>query len=202
VPEIDGLDIKDGLARVAGNRKLYVKLLGQFIEQQGPAVVQITSALTQGDAALAERLAHTLKGVAGNIGAKPVQVAAGALEKLIRDRAANEELETAKKQLTAVLEPLLGNLRAALNAAVTQAQTTEPVLPVDAAQARETAMQMLKLLSEFDPGAVDFLETNQAALRPLFTSEAWAEFQKQVQSYSFGDAQAQLEKACNQLPVK
>ena len=61
---------------------------------------------------------------------------------------------------------------------------------------------MTKLLSEFDPGAVDFLDTNQAALRSLFTAEAWAQFHKQVQSYSFGDAQAQLEQACKQLPAK
>jgi two-component system sensor histidine kinase/response regulator len=202
VPEIDGLDTKDGLARVAGNRKLYLKLLGQFIEQQGPAVEQISSALTQRDAALAERLAHTLKGVAGNIGAKPVQAAAGELEKLIRDRAPHEQLEAAKKQVAAALEPLLGNLRAGLSAPAPQSQTIEPVTPVDNAQARETAAHMLKLLSEFDPGAVDFLETNQAALRHLFKSASWAEFQKLVQSYSFGDAQAQLEHASKQLPAK
>ena len=70
LPSIPGLDAKDGLSRVAGNRKLYLKLLRQFVEQQGPAVEQITTALAQGDVALAERLAHTLKGVAGNIGAK------------------------------------------------------------------------------------------------------------------------------------
>ena len=89
LPAVDGLDTKDGLTRVAGNRKLYLKLLRQFVEQQGPAVGQITAALAQGDTALAERLAHTLKGVAGNIGAKAVQHAAGALEKAHRrERAA------------------------------------------------------------------------------------------------------------------
>src|SRR5438046_2205311 len=67
-----GLDAQDGLQRVAGNQKLYLKLLRQFVDQQGKAPGQIASALTRGDAALAERLAHTLKGVAGNIGAKPV----------------------------------------------------------------------------------------------------------------------------------
>ena len=95
LPSVEGLDTKDGLTRVAGNQKLYLKLLRQFAEQQGPSVEQITAALAQGDTALAERLAHTLKGVAGNIGAKPVQAAAGALEKLIRDRAAAAEMESA-----------------------------------------------------------------------------------------------------------
>ena len=69
LPSIDGLDTTDGLARVGGNRKLYVKILRQFVEQQGPANDQVADALATGDHALAERLAHTLKGVAGNIGA-------------------------------------------------------------------------------------------------------------------------------------
>jgi two-component system sensor histidine kinase/response regulator len=201
LPELPGLDAKDGLARVAGNRKLYLKLLRQFLEQQGPAVEQITSALAQGDAALAERLAHTLKGVAGNLGAKTLQAAAGMLEKLIRDRAGNGDVEGGKKQVAAALEPLLQNLQAALGPpAAIDVPAPETVPPLDAAQARETAAHMTRLLSEFDPGAVDFLETNQAALRPIFKSETWVEFQKLVQSYSFADAQTQLEQACKQLP--
>ena len=38
LPSIAGLDTNDGLARVGGNRKLYVKILRQFAEQQGPAL--------------------------------------------------------------------------------------------------------------------------------------------------------------------
>ncbi len=38
LPSVAGLDTKDGLSRVAGNRKLYLKLLRQFVEQQGPTV--------------------------------------------------------------------------------------------------------------------------------------------------------------------
>src|SRR4029450_11055710 len=103
---IAGLDAKDGLSRVGGNRKLYLKLLRQFVEQQGASVEQITEALATGDIALAERIAHTLKGVAGNIGATRVQSAAGPLEKLIRDKAVHLEVDAAMKQAAAALEPL------------------------------------------------------------------------------------------------
>ncbi len=106
LPSIAGLDTKDGISRVAGNRKLYLKLLRQFMEQQAPAPAQITTALAKGDAALAERLAHTLKGVAGNIGAKAVQTVAGALEKLIRERADAAALESSRQQVLARAGPL------------------------------------------------------------------------------------------------
>jgi CheY-like chemotaxis protein len=71
LPSIAGLDTTDGLSRVAGNRKLYLKLLRQFIEQQGPVPARIAEALERHDDSLAERLAHTLKGLTGSIGARP-----------------------------------------------------------------------------------------------------------------------------------
>ena len=150
-----------------------------------------------GDTALAERLAHTLKGVAGNIGAKPVQAAAGALEKAHpRPRP-----RRAKSTRPSAGWPLL-SIRCSRNcgprwlcAATPSPAQLPPTAPPDPAQTREAAAQLAKLLSEFDPGAAEFIEANQAALRPLFPGEAWAQFEKLVQGYAFADAQAQLEQA-------
>jgi two-component system, sensor histidine kinase and response regulator len=201
LPVVAGLDTHDGLSRVAGNRKLYLKLLRQFIEQQGPAVGQVTAALAQGDIALAERLVHTLKGVAGNIGAKAIQGAAGALEKLIRARSAAAEVEAAKQQVAAVLDPLLAQMQAALGSPASDASApTATLATVNPTQSREAAAKLIKLLSEFDPGAADLVEANRAALYPLFGTESWAQFEKLVQGYAFADAQTQLEQALNSLP--
>jgi two-component system sensor histidine kinase/response regulator len=202
LPSITGLDTKDGLTRVAGNRKLYLKLLRLFIEQQGPAIEQITAALSEGDIALAERLAHTLKGVAGNIGAKSVHSAASALAELIRARAAAGEVDCARQQVAAALGPLIAELHAALSspAANAPAPAARPVtLPSN--QSREAAAQLARLLLEFDPGAADFLEANHAALCSLFPGDAWPQFEKLVQAYAFAKAQAQLEHALRTLPA-
>ena len=186
---------------MAGNRNLYLKLLRLFAEQQGAAVVQIESALAAGDATLAERLAHTLKGVGGNIGAKSVQTAAGELEKLIRGRAAVTEMESSRQRLAAVLDPLIAQLRSRLSSLtpVIPAPTTLAP-PADFAQARAAAAELTRLLSEADPGSADFVEANGAALRPLFAGAAWPEFEKLVQGYAFADAQAHLERALNSQP--
>jgi HPt (histidine-containing phosphotransfer) domain-containing protein len=202
LPSIAGLDSKDGLTRVAGNRRLYLKLLRQFVEQQGPAVGQITAALAQGDTPLAERLAHTLKGVAGNIGAKSVQSAAGALEKLIRGKAAVAKVDSAKQQVGAALDPLIAQLQAALGSSASNAPPPGATQPtVNPAQSREAAAQLIKLLSEFDPGATDYVEANQAALCPMFAADAWPQFEKLVQGYAFADAQVQLEQALKNFPA-
>jgi signal transduction histidine kinase/CheY-like chemotaxis protein len=85
LPEIAGINLANGLKRVAGNRRLYRDLLGQFAAKQGDAGAQISAALESGDIKLAERIAHTVKGVAGNIGITEVQSAAQKLEKALHD---------------------------------------------------------------------------------------------------------------------
>jgi CheY-like chemotaxis protein len=85
LPEIAGINLADGLKRVAGNRQLYRDLLGQFAVKQGDAAVQISTALESGDFKVAERIAHTVKGVAGNLGITEVQFVAQKLEKALRD---------------------------------------------------------------------------------------------------------------------
>jgi two-component system sensor histidine kinase/response regulator len=187
---------------VAGNRTLYLKLLRQFIEQQGPVPGQINDALTHGDMPLAEHLAHTLKGVAGNIGAKSAQSVAGALEKLIRDHADAGTLASARHQLATTLDLLLAQLRSALHSAAGATAVPSPTTAaVDPVRVREMTAQLAKLLSEFDPGAADFIEANHAALRPLFTDESWPQFETRVQSYAFAEAQAQLEHALKNSPA-
>jgi CheY-like chemotaxis protein/anti-sigma regulatory factor (Ser/Thr protein kinase) len=85
LPEIAGIDLADGLKRVAGNRRLYRDLLRQFAATHGNAALQISTALEGGERKLAERIAHTVKGVAGNIGITEVQSVAQKLENALRD---------------------------------------------------------------------------------------------------------------------
>ncbi|HEY6304207.1 MAG TPA: response regulator [Terriglobales bacterium] len=85
LPEIAGINMADGLKRVAGNRRLYRDLLGKFVTKEGNAAARISTAIESGDVKLAERIVHTVKGVAGNLGITEVQSAAQKLEKAIRE---------------------------------------------------------------------------------------------------------------------
>ena len=57
------------------------------------------------------RMAHTLKGVAGNIGAKGIQKAAGALEQACKTGADQEQLETLLSMVETALAPVLESLK-------------------------------------------------------------------------------------------
>ena len=194
IPTVEGLDSAEGLLRVAANRKLYLKLLRQFSAQQSDAPVQITELLKVGDRPAAERKAHTVKGVAGNLGVKTVQLAAGELEKAIHNGADAARLESLRQQFATVLTPFVDRLRAALG--------EEPVSPaapkamvVDPAQLKLVVEQMTRHLAEFDAAASDCLEANRGVFASLFSAEEFGKFEQQVQGYAFGEALAQLEQA-------
>ena len=80
------MDVTGALYRLNGNVKLYLQLLEKFILNQAGTAAAIEtaleSALVSGDRSLAERLAHTTKGVAGNIGANGIQKVAEELDSL------------------------------------------------------------------------------------------------------------------------
>ena len=194
LPAVAGLDTREGLARVGGNENLYLRLLRDFAVQQSRTTARIGDALTAGDTAGAERLAHTLKGVAGNLGARDVQTHAGTLERLIRDRAHARDVETARQQVESVLHPMTDALRAALGAGNGDVPAPSPGA-VDSSRAHETGQRLRALLSDSDPVAGDFVAANRDALRALFDAAEWPGFEALVHSYAFAEAQVQLENA-------
>jgi two-component system sensor histidine kinase/response regulator len=195
-PPVDGLDSADGLRRVGGNPRLYVKLLRQFASQQAGAIGEIRAALSMNDAESATRLAHTLKGVAGNLGARDVQDAAAAVETLLRDGSPADATNTALAKLAAVLDPLLARLRAALATSTTAAAAAPAVA---ATHTRALAAKLTKLFAAFDTSALTFAEENQASLRPAFDTATWEEFLRHTQEFAFADAQALLDQALARL---
>ncbi len=81
---IEGFDVRAALVRTMGNREFYLQLLARFRDDQHDAADRITKALEDGETALAGHLAHTLKGVAGLVGAAHVSELAGELESAIQ----------------------------------------------------------------------------------------------------------------------
>src|SRR4029453_15768985 len=91
--QIPALDSGDGLCRVLGRPDVYVDLLRRFVLGQARTFADIRAALAENRRADAERAAHTLKGVAGTIGAREVQREAGEVESVLRQNGTLVEVE-------------------------------------------------------------------------------------------------------------
>jgi len=106
---LPGIDLKAGLKIVQGNKELYRKILRKFLDSQRNFEAELRTAVNSGDQPTAIRLAHTMKGVAGNIGAISVREAAGELERrLEQNLECDGDIIETVQQLTSVIEGLDG----------------------------------------------------------------------------------------------
>jgi HPt (histidine-containing phosphotransfer) domain-containing protein len=109
IPEIPGLDAAGGIQRIGGNVAAYRKLLVKFAENQAGALEKLREALAGGNQELSVRIAHTLKGVSGSIGADALHKAAAELESALKQATESlpeDLLAQAETALTAILLPI------------------------------------------------------------------------------------------------
>ncbi len=127
-PIIAGLDQAAGLRRVLGKPSRYISMLRGFVDSQSNAVAEIRQALDAQDTKTAQRLAHTLKGLAGNVASAALQGAAKAVEDALREGHAG-------------VPALIDKLESALNVQIAAIVNALPAPSVDAVQ--EVDMQKL-----------------------------------------------------------
>jgi two-component system, sensor histidine kinase and response regulator len=165
LPRIDGIDIRSGMARTGGKRDQYMKLLSGFAGRHDGDADAIAAALTAGDHALAQRVAHTLKGVAGTIGAGDLAEAAASVEAGLRD---SLDVASALATLTKKLTAVIGGIHAV--------DPGDPARPATAAAGSpsvgiEGLRALKKLLDQDDGEAADLMVEVAPALSGLLTGE-------------------------------
>jgi polar amino acid transport system substrate-binding protein len=155
IHDIEGIDSKLGLLTTAQNEKLYRKLLTKFRDSYQDFSKTFEAALASEDEAEAERTAHTLKGVAGNIGAKEVQAKAALLEAACKENPSREQLASLLNDVVAELAVVLGGL-ASIDAVADTASTTSSLQ--DPAVISALLDELRELLNDDDTAAKDVVD--------------------------------------------
>jgi len=165
---LPGIDTKAGLATTMDNEKLYTRLLTKFRDSQGDFASLFAVARVDTDPAAAARAAHTLKGTAGNIGAKGVQAAAGELEQACLAGAGEESIDALLGKTLEQLAPVIAGLQGLLATPLEKpASTSAP--GVSDAELSAKLVQLTRLLKEGDIEAADVADAllDLAAGTPL-----------------------------------
>ncbi len=189
---IADLDVEGALKRVAGNAKLFRSLLDQFVRQQGDAAAEIRAAIGAQDIAAAERAAHTLKGVAGNLGAGALSGMAGEVEKVLRagDR------DAAAGRLDA-LAAELGRVTAAIREALAEAPS--PAVQAEAADVGPVIEKLLTLLAADDGEAFGFFLEARESLAGAVAAADLDELQEQIGNFDFAAGLEGLQRVKDRL---
>jgi polar amino acid transport system substrate-binding protein len=115
IPDLPGVDTAAGLKVARNDTGFYRRLLCMFRDRYADFDMHFRAAQADEDPEAATRLAHSLKGVAANLGANALAEAAQDLERV--SLAQPERVEVALAALLARLQPItaaLGALRAPL----------------------------------------------------------------------------------------
>lgn len=183
---IKGVDTRLGLSRTMGDRQLYFKLLKLFVIDQRMAVSKIKEALAQADYKTAEMIAHTLKGVAGLIGADVQLLAArieAQLEALTPVAQMDSLLESAERQLHFTIEAIedcLSNEQVVMGS---HGERESSSLSTEEVHAKLRACY--KLVASYDGDALELLQDAVEELNLAFGSDVQKQIMRAASQYDF-----------------
>ncbi|UZP67773.1 response regulator [Desulfovibrio mangrovi] len=201
------LDIAAGMRRVRDNSHVYANLLRGFIREQTEVPDKIRQCLKHGTDETAFRLAHTLKGIAGNIGAMNVFHAA---EKTCQ--ALQDNTDAPERTLDA-LETAMGsaseNIARYLEAAQVQPipfgntendfiankadQQAEPQNEMSSAEFMENLQKLREAIAIHDMAALALFESLSSTLTHIDAQTA-TELGDNLSSFAFKKAAVRLER--------
>jgi two-component system sensor histidine kinase/response regulator len=199
LPDIlPGINIKEALNRVGGNKGLLRKLLTRFCANHGSAVKEMVTALESADRKTASRLAHTLKGVSGNIGARELYEAAKKLEAAI-----NEE----KEELSDLLECVSDNLKIVISAIACVDESQSVKRPERAGEAVDISKvaplldELKTLLQENDIDALRKLDQLKEVLNGSTWHDELTVVEQSLRKYDSDKALKELDGLTGRLKI-
>ena len=183
---VEGLDLQAGLRRVGGREDRYVDLLRNFVAEQSEAPQRIEDALREDKTQEAERMAHTLKGLAGTIGAHALCDAAYMLEESIQA----DQPAPSLGEVRYLLDALVAALRPLLIQQDTHPTDTAP--GSDPAAIKPALDMLIAFLRADDANAQRHFKEHQVALRSAL-GEHFTSVQNAVHALALDEALAILE---------
>jgi signal transduction histidine kinase/CheY-like chemotaxis protein len=154
---VEGLDADRGLGLSNHNASLYLAMLGKFVKSQEHTVEDIRQAMAAADTGTAERLAHTLKGLAASIGAEPLRQSMSDIEQAVHTDRETESIIVLLEPARVQLQALISALRATPGLLVDQTPLTQEELTPAQKREVQAVMQTLHQLLEQDDSEVQTL---------------------------------------------
>ncbi|MBC3872329.1 response regulator [Undibacterium flavidum] len=184
---IQGVDTRLGLSRTMGDRQLYFKLLKLFVLDQRTAISKIREALRESNHKTAEMIAHTLKGVAGLIGAD-VQLLAARIESQIEGAVPFEQIEllldSAERQLQSTIQAIEASIAIEQGSVDFNSDSTDArTLSTDDVYAKLRACY--KLVANYDGEALELLGDAVEELNIAFGSDVQKQIMRAASQYDF-----------------
>ena len=178
-------DEEGALKRLGGNREMFNRLLARFHENQAGTLDRLRNGLAENNRPDLILCAHTLRGLAGNLGATALATAAGRLEEALKTAPPVETREIAQH-----IDHLAGTLQPVLEFSQTlSANQAKPAVPMpEPEEQRSDLRKLLRLLERDDASALELHARIQPWLRTLAAAGVADKLDHAITHYEFDDA--------------
>ncbi len=191
---LPGLDIKQGLGRLANNEKLFVQLLSDLLSEYSGEADSMQALIDAGNNDELSGAAHKIRGISNNLGAMDIGACAEVIEKaaLAGDPVTEEQVQALAGALAVVAES-----HATLMAQRQSGGTTNGSIIIDTAV---VFSDLQSAVAAFDPGATDLIDQLIAAQEPGSELEVQlSEARTMLDNFNFGDAEPLLARLGQEL---
>jgi PAS domain S-box-containing protein len=188
------IDQKTGLKYVK-EKQIYQKMLGKFVVQQADLPARIESALKDRDMDSVRRMVHSLKGLAGTLGMHELQTIATSCEKLVRNGAGEQKLNTSlralKQEVTVVCEEI--------KRIIEPFAVADPDA-IDSVQLKSMVRQLAEFLKQNDMRAYKIWEKVYPVLETVINKEDVAPLKHQIEHFDFSEGLSTLNDLMSRYP--
>ncbi|MEX0332389.1 MAG: response regulator [Puniceicoccaceae bacterium] len=186
-----GIELEKGLMHVGGNEERLGKLMLKFRKGQANVVEEIKTALADGDRELAHRTAHTLKGLAGTLGATTLQEAARVLEAALKGEPGKKDEDALLVDVEQSLQEVIEGL-APLETVPSSGAKKKRSVKISKKERTRLLNKLSSLLEDGDSEAIAcYNELNEAGVFSTGSGQP-DQLGSLIEAYSFEEAKAVL----------
>jgi two-component system sensor histidine kinase/response regulator len=189
--QLPGIDITAGLATCMNREEFYLRMLHKFRETHEQFMGDFDAACQSNDSQGPMRTAHTLRGSAGNIGAKELAATAAVLEQACKAGAGIDELTRLRSVLGQELTKVMTGLAQLKNEEMTKAAPV--VSPLNVTELGALIARLRKLLIDSDTSALAVVEELDTALSDHSSAIKLRLLSQQIDRFDFDEALATLD---------
>ncbi|MBF0302976.1 MAG: response regulator [Desulfamplus sp.] len=195
---LPGIDIESALKRLNGNKKLYRQLLLDFVNNYSSVSIEIKELIANGDLHTAERIAHTLKGVGGNLSAGEILNAARELEYEITHQK-DGSYDILLSNLDRAMKPVLVGLQSILKSHKKNEEQNE--LPVDPEKVAPIIIQLNKYLQSNDANSLAAFDSLKEMIGNSTFRDSILNMEKHIDNFDFVPALSALQKIAGDMNI-
>ncbi|MBC3807230.1 response regulator [Undibacterium seohonense] len=196
------IDTELGLSLMMGKQDLYRQVLSRFRDGQSSTAQYVHEALSAFDDERALFLIHTLKGLAGSIGARQLQAEALQLENGIESMQSGQTSRQDCMALHAQLEIALHDVLQELHHNIPEASKVETELtPLDEVSREQVLLkldQLVELLNTSSGDCPQFLTEHRRVLSVLLDESVLLQLARYIDDYAYDEALSLLQSGQTQ----